>query len=74
MELTDEFLLEIVDEAYSGTVESEFFGNCEAERIRVKSIQYEHWSDQDHSDSTIIPFTERSKMILWPAYYKRFYQ
>ena len=82
MELTDDFLLKIVDEAYTGDVESEFFGNCEAERIRLDhklKESAESLQDQDvihnsiEEDSIIIPFAERSKMILWPAYYKRFY-
>lgn len=81
MELTDDFLIEIVDEAYAGNVQSEFFGNCEAERLKAKNNERNEQRCNDDPNITIvpdenviIPYTERSKMILWPAYYKRFYQ
>ena len=95
-ELTDEFLLGVVKEAYEGTLESEYFGNCEAERTSTSdshaSFSAEVYSAEGYSsnttdsadlnainketadDLTLLPKVERSKMILWPAYYKRYFQ
>ena len=78
-ELTDEFLLGIVDDAYEGTRESKYFGNCEAERINyedskndnIDSLPLLGITETDHV--VVLPRAERSKMILWPAYYKRYF-
>lgn len=94
-ELTDEFLLEIVDAANKGGRESEderanynedengneFFGNCEADRNKQLNINEETNNVDEEElnieepgvDHVIIPQVERSKMILWPAYYKRYF-
>ena len=89
-ELTDEFLLEIVDAANKGGHESEngdesgneFFGNCEADRKKQQLNFNDVNNDADEEDlnieepgvdHVIIPQVERSKMILWPAYYKRYF-
>lgn len=86
-ELTDEFLLGIVDEAYEGTKESKYFGNCEAERIgavytkdtdsdsEYPEFKVEELAKDGHIIlNVLLPRVERSKMILWPAYYKRYFQ
>lgn len=97
-ELDDDFLLEIVDESYEGSLSSDYFGNCEAERRnfngligQVKGLReaeaeeaeakaeeeetHIYQEDEIPEDSAVvIPKVERSKMILWPAYYKRHFQ
>lgn len=81
-ELTDEFLLKIVGEAYEGALESKYFGNCEAERFVEGDYDDYPFIFEDSMPSTtntsqnniLLPRIERSKMILWPAYYKRYFQ
>jgi myotubularin-related protein 6/7/8 len=82
-ELTDDFLLELVDASYEEC--GEYFGNCEKERsgeiiaegdlIEEKEvIEYDEAIEYDKViEDCLIPKVERSKMILWPAYYKRYF-
>ena len=81
-ELTDEFLLKIVDDSYEGNFNSKFFGNCEAERrsffcFKENDANAEDDQNHDHDledEDVVLPKIERSKMILWPAYYKRYFR